>query len=928
MRSARDLISVIMPGLLCVLAGCGGPSYTLKLKPYSLQAKDFPLPSGLRVIFQEDRSQPSVVVTAVYDAGGSSDPRGKEGLAHVIEHLWFRAQHDGALPVKERITDLGGVFNAFTSSEETVFITHAPADALIPLLRLEALRMMDPMAGVTEEALGVERQVVRNELMWRKETHVFMRQLDVIEQMLFPPDHAFHRSIIGSHQTLSGITLEDARRFTKKHYRPAKVTIVVAGNFDRSKAAQFLAKAFPPALVTRDGKPAQKMKLQKARARIQGPSPEPPRPANTSVRTIKGPVTSPTVMLAWSLPGAHRQDHWTMNLTVGMMNQVLVHKLRPRHAIDDDRIEFVGCFLIPRRLHSVALCVIEVAPGQDPNRIITSAVDGLWELWNTSNPKLQRRMYRAARGAMMAGMLRWSASLDRSLMLSLFAHFTGRTSYFSHSFAEIAKLDAASARELAYKYLTRDRVAKLIVKPGRDQRSSVAFDSGASWSGSVFEKIAGENKRYIRLPLAAVARVASAPRAALMRTFALKNGLTVVLKQHGAAPFVSAALYLRGGKYTTRPVGLPQFAALRHRARQPLEVAGAWSDRTWTDGQQFGISTPSGNLPEALHLLYERVSTTASRWSRDGFERQLKRVKRREKSAARDPQEVGRRVLGRRLFGSHPLGQVTHDVAALEKLEHGVFKDWLERTLAPNNATLVVVGDLDLDRTRKLVEKTWSQWRTDRPGEITPPLPAPPTPAGRTVVLVDRPNASQAGITFGCHLAAPKAGDDAAREVLGTLLSEDFSQAIREKTGASYGVRVRLARQRGETAQLHIQTHVQADRLAPALDTILARLAEVGKGRVNRARLVKAKWTVARRASFKNRSTNEMLRTLVRQASYGYDPRYLGAFPGRLARVSPGDLARVIAPCVGHEVVAVVGPAASLKAPLEALKLPVVQQKK
>ena len=162
MRSARDLISVILPGLLCVLAGCGGPSYTLKLKPYSLQAKDFPLPSGLRVIFQEDRSQPSVVVTAVYDAGGSSDPRGKEGLAHVIEHLWFRAQHDGALPVKERITDLGGVFNAFTSSEETVFITHAPADALIPLLRLEALLMMDPMAGVTEEALGVERQVVRH----------------------------------------------------------------------------------------------------------------------------------------------------------------------------------------------------------------------------------------------------------------------------------------------------------------------------------------------------------------------------------------------------------------------------------------------------------------------------------------------------------------------------------------------------------------------------------------------------------------------------------------------------------------------------------------------------------------------------------------------------------------------------------------------
>ena len=88
--------------------------YRLKLDQYSIQLQSYPFPSGLHVIFQEEHSQPVVAVTSVIDSGSENDQPGMEGIAHVVEHLAFRAQH-GDLPKNmDLIKQLGGSFNAST----------------------------------------------------------------------------------------------------------------------------------------------------------------------------------------------------------------------------------------------------------------------------------------------------------------------------------------------------------------------------------------------------------------------------------------------------------------------------------------------------------------------------------------------------------------------------------------------------------------------------------------------------------------------------------------------------------------------------------------------------------------------------------------------------------------------------------------------
>jgi len=85
------------------------------------------LPSGMRIFLEEDRSQPLVAVVAVVDVGSAQDPPGKEGLAHLVEHLTFRARPDGKVQ-RSNLLDFAGVgrWNAFTTQDLTTYVSIGP----------------------------------------------------------------------------------------------------------------------------------------------------------------------------------------------------------------------------------------------------------------------------------------------------------------------------------------------------------------------------------------------------------------------------------------------------------------------------------------------------------------------------------------------------------------------------------------------------------------------------------------------------------------------------------------------------------------------------------------------------------------------------------------------------------------------------------
>lgn len=165
LRSLRALPKSL--ALLLLLAGCfhAPPQPGLRMQGVKLPLDAYRLPSGMQVIIEEDHASPVVGVVAVVAAGNADDPVGKEGLAHLVEHLTYRARPDGKLQ-RRALLDFAaaGDVNATTDPDDTVYWAFGPARSLEGLIRIEANRLADPLAHLDAATFEVERNVVLNEL--------------------------------------------------------------------------------------------------------------------------------------------------------------------------------------------------------------------------------------------------------------------------------------------------------------------------------------------------------------------------------------------------------------------------------------------------------------------------------------------------------------------------------------------------------------------------------------------------------------------------------------------------------------------------------------------------------------------------------------------------------------------------------------------
>lgn len=938
---------ILRPALVAgaFLLGCAGPSYKLNLKPYQLDATDFTYPSGLRVIFQEDHSQPSVMVASVVDVGSAAEPPGREGMAHLIEHLCFRAVHGDKPKVWDHMKQLGvGFFNASTYLDWTDYYSLVPKDNWEEMLEVEIQRMVNPLEGVTQADLDAEREIVRNELRLRIENGGPSKAFLLANELLYPKDHPYHRSTIGSHASLDNITMADVKAYVDEHYVPSKFTVVVSGDIDRSKASAIMARMagkYGGKIMLPPGAKDQKVTLVEPKPRVSGPAAEPPKPVDQSVKRIKAQVSNSIVVLAWSLPGGYRENQPLMEVTAFMMGNAIGSLLYPDDArqVSTDKVESIGCSADPNVHGTTVYCFVELVEGQDAEKIVKKAVDGLWEMWSAEaeegiefgigddRVKLpgQRKLFEVAKSQYQASIFRNSASLYRTRDVAHYAHFRGRADMFSSTIRDVNAISSFDARNLAHKYLNRDRVVRLIVEPieEKDRKTaSVAADASAAWAGATAEGSASGLEDFAKITPAQIAALAVTPSKDQFRELTLENGLRVVLKRHGSAPFVKVGLYTFGGIGTVTPRGYPMFTYPTYESQDPGKIAATWSGFGGTDGEFEGVEAPSGNLEAALDLVHDRVTSTRSTWTKRRFDRTKARVKRRIKTEEGRPDIWASRALWNLAMPGHPFGKSDYDWDALDKLSASDFENWYKQSLAPKNAVLFVVGDIQLDETETKVRAMWSGWRKDAPGTRQPGYPPPPAHPKRQIALVDNPDGTQSNITLACHLKAPTVENQATRDVLVSILQEDLWSAIRERAGASYGVGVGNIDDKSGIDLLFISSAVQNDKMQPALKTMLDRIGEIRRGKLDPVKLTAAKWKIASGTRSENQTVDEMLFTMVDWVKNDVTMDAVSSYPQQLANVTVKDLQDLLEPCAGGEVVSVVGPERIIRKPLEKLNIP------
>src|SRR6266513_5248470 len=186
------------------------------------------LANGLEVIVVENHGVPLATIEIDVKNGSFTQSPQYEGLAHMYEHMFFRANSEYPEPNQfwDKASDLGAVFNGTTREERVNYYMTVPADKLGDGLHLLATALRGPL--FRRDELERERQVVIGEYD-RNESSPFFALTREMDAKLYPGNFS-RKDVIGDRQIVSTTTPEKMRAIQGKYYVPNNSALIVAGD--------------------------------------------------------------------------------------------------------------------------------------------------------------------------------------------------------------------------------------------------------------------------------------------------------------------------------------------------------------------------------------------------------------------------------------------------------------------------------------------------------------------------------------------------------------------------------------------------------------------------------------------------------------------------------------------------------------------------
>ncbi len=205
-------------------------------------AQKWVLPNGLTIIVQEDRSAP-VASVQVWCATGSidEDQHIGAGLSHILEHMLFKGTKTRpANAIAQKVQDVGGYINAYTSFDRTVFWIDVPRDGVATALDILSDAMMN--STLPAEEYGKEQEVIRRE---------FAMGMDDPDRMAGQlllgtayQKHPYRLPVIGDIEIYNQLTRDQVTEYYKARYVPNNLTFIVVGDVDAQKIREQLTAFF------------------------------------------------------------------------------------------------------------------------------------------------------------------------------------------------------------------------------------------------------------------------------------------------------------------------------------------------------------------------------------------------------------------------------------------------------------------------------------------------------------------------------------------------------------------------------------------------------------------------------------------------------------------------------------------------------------
>jgi len=864
----------------------------------------FVLSNGLTLIVHEDRKAPIVAVNVWYHVGSKNEKPGRTGFAHLFEHLMYNGTEnydkDFFGPLEQAgATDMNGT----TNEDRTNYFQNVPTNAVDLALWMESDRMGHLTGAISQPKLDEQRGVVQNEKR-QGENEPYGKVWDFLTPKLYPTNHPYSWSVIGSMEDLEAAKLDDVKTWFQSYYGAANAVIVVAGDIDAQTAKQKVEKYFGDIGA---GPPVARQRASVAKR------------TGSQRGIMQDRVPQSRIYKVWNIPGWGTRDGDYLNLVADVLSSGKTSRLYKRLVYDEEIATDVSASLDLREIGGLFVIEASARPGTDLSRVEKAVDEELARLLaGGPTPSEMRRVKTQYRAGFIRGVERIGGFGGKSDVLAQGEIFAGRPDFYKVRLDRVQQATPALLAGSARRWLA-DGVYNLEVHPYPEHQTAQAgADRG-------------------KLPDPGPPPSAVFPE---LQRATLSNGLKVVLAQRPAIPQVRFDLLVDAG-FAADQAGIPGTASLAMAMldegttrRNSLQINEqlAQLGANLSSGSKLDVSSVSlealkENLDSSLDIYGDVILNPT--FPRTDFERLKKQRLAQIQQEKADPVGLALRVFPGLVYGpahayANPwTGSGTEESTA--KIKRDDLIRFHQAWFKPNHATLIVVGATTMTQIKPKLERLFATWQ---PGEVPAKNVATVSRHRSPVVyMIDRPGSLQSVIIAG-HVAPPKANpQEVAIETMNGVLGGDFSSRVnmnlREDKHWSYGAYTFFRDARGQRPFV-AYAPVQTDKTKEAVVELDKELRGIVKDRpIQPAELSRAQASLTLTLPGSWETMTALAASIGNIVTYGLDDRYYDTFAEKVRAQTIEGVTAVAGEVVHPDqlVWVVVGDRSKIEAGLRELKL-------
>lgn len=736
--------------------------------PYAeyLEHKIITLDNGLRVVLHKDNSIPFTSLALYLHVGSKDEPEGKSGFAHLFEHLLFNGTPNNPGEFFQTLDKIGGSsVNGTTNGDRTNYFETVPASSLEALLWIEADRLKNILDGITKEKIQTQIDVVKNE-KGLGENEPFGTSFYSSIESLYPKGHPYHHSTIGSIEDLESASIEDVEKWFEKFYGARNAVISIAGDFEYDEAEALVRKHFSHIEPGPDITQIQELPVK--------------RTLNTQ-HTVYDVAPTSAIQRFYALPPVREKEDMAIKMAAsfiaGRDYSPLVDGLVNKHKL----ASMVSGSMFSAQLANTYVIHADAAEGVSLDELASAMDELMAEI--LKNPPTQQDLDRQIGSYENSVINVTGDNLGKALSLGEGAL------YYDDPLRDIRLLEWM-------KETTPEAVHKAAIEwfsKGHHTARHVAHEKP-------FTTI--EPKHDVNtLPAFGGATPLDMPAP---NEFQLSNGLNIVHVKHSRTPKVQMVLILPTGQNT---MGVTE----RVQSSSAIDIISDAGIGTQSHSDVAGMKTELGmfsladmrhdhsfllldaskkNLDRSLDIWVDEI--LSPEFKEDDIERYKRQMREGLTQSLKLPRTVATEKTMSILRGDEVTITRQERLDALKTINRDVLVDAHKVWMAPNDATLFVVGDISQESLKPLLEKKFGRW--DNHAEIKKRIiheaPAPVTKP--RFILVNKEGSTQSDVYAIRRVDFEFGKDQTAIEYADKIFGGGFNSRlnlnIREDKGWSYGV--------------------------------------------------------------------------------------------------------------------------------------------